>query len=123
MEQLDLKRIWEISKILSNYDNLGYETIDEYEYFISRYAFKVDSNSVTYFNDDPVPYEDFTEEDFNTFPITLLTSTEEEINTWAENEELKMENELTQSFINEKEWLEMRIKTLDKIINKRCLKS
>ena len=117
MKQLDLKKIWEISKILHEYDLLGFNTVEDFDYFISRYSFKVDLNTLTYFNADPVPYEDYTEEDFNTFPITLLTSTLEEVKAWADQKELDMEKQMKQSYINEREMLEMRIKNLDRIIH------
>ena len=37
---------------------------------------------ITYYNDDKVPYEDFTYQDFNTLPLSILEFKDEEVKEW-----------------------------------------
>lgn len=66
------------------------------------------------FNDDGVPYEDYTNDDFNHIPIPLLNKTDDEIDTWIGCE---VERQLEQQHISkeqEKENIKKQIERLQK---------
>ena len=86
---IDLKRLWEITLIICNEIDeapeedfyINYTTQYSFESFLNYFSIKIDiiREEITYYNDDKVPYEDFTYRDFNTLPLSILEFTDKEI--------------------------------------------
>jgi hypothetical protein len=64
----------------SNYVSLSFEGFLEY------YSFKIDDYIITVFNDDAIPYESYTNDDYSYFPSVLLSFGEKDLEDWVENE-------------------------------------
>lgn len=89
---IDLKRLWEITLIICNEIDevcnedfyINYTTQYSFESFLNYFSIKIDiiREEITYYNDDKVPYEDFTYRDFNTLPLSILEFTDKEVIEW-----------------------------------------
>ena len=89
---IDLKRLWEITLIICNEIDeapeedfyINYTTQYSFESFLNYFSIKIDiiRKEITYYNDDKVPYEDFTYPDFNTLPLSILEFKDEEVKEW-----------------------------------------
>ena len=89
---IDLKRLWEITLIICNEIDeapeedfyINYTTQYSFESFLNYFSMKIDiiREEITYYNDDKVPYEDFTYRDFNTLPLSILEFTDKEVIEW-----------------------------------------
>ena len=89
---IDLKRLWEITLIICNEIDeapeedfyIYYTTQYSFESFLNYFSIKIDiiREEITYYNDDKVPYEDFTYQDFNTLPLSILEFKDEEVKEW-----------------------------------------
>ena len=89
---IDLKRLWEITLIICNEIDeapeedfyINYTTQYSFESFLNYFSIKIDiiREEITYYNDDKVPYEDFTYRDFNTLPLSILEFKDEEVKEW-----------------------------------------
>lgn len=98
MKELNLHRIWQIVNILQDkIDELAEQDIfvyllghrasyvqSQFERFLDYYSFKVEDTYISVFNDDGIPYEDYTNDDFLSVPKELLSMSDEEILFWAE---------------------------------------
>lgn len=97
MENINTKRIWEIFQIIDRIDEDGVldfnNALFEYEGFLDWFSFKVLNNSVMVFNDDRVPYEDTTWNDFNYIPFSVMKMSDEEVEKWVLEEIRKKEEE------------------------------
>ena len=109
METINLKRIWEIFQIIDRIDEDGAldfsNALFEYEGFLDWFSFKVLTNSIMVFNDDLVPYEDYTWNEFNYIPFSVMNMTDEEVEKWVLEEIKKKEEE-------DVEWEQKRKETL-----------
>lgn len=131
MRELNLYRVWEIMNILSekaselseenkyvhllgtksNYTEMSFESFLEY------YSFKFENDNLIIFNDDGIPWEDFTVDDYSSFPLSLLSFGEKELKDYIKNE---INNQLKQQEVEklaEKENLKQRIEILQKQLN------
>ena len=63
----------------------------------------MDRKTVTYYNNDPVPYEDFTYQEYYTLPLELLEMTEKDIIKWVHK---KGDEYLEKELLNDKYELE-----------------
>ena len=89
---IDLKRLWEITLVICNEIDkvcdedfyINYNTQYSFESFLNYFSIKIDiiREEITYYNDDKVPYEDFTYRDFNTLPLSILEFTDKEVIEW-----------------------------------------
>ena len=89
---IDLKRLWEITLVICNEIDkvcdedfyINYNTQYSFESFLNYFSIKIDiiREEITYYNDDKVPYEDFTYQDFNTLPLSILEFTDKEVIEW-----------------------------------------
>ena len=89
---IDLKRLWEITLIICNEIDeapeedfyINYTTQYSFESFLNYFSIKIDiiREEITYYNDDKVPYEDFTYNDFNTLPLSILEFKDKEVKEW-----------------------------------------
>ena len=97
MEIINLKRIWEIFQIIDRIDEDG--TLDfnnaflEYEGFLEWYSFKMLKDSIMVYNDDRIPYEDDTWNDFNYIPFSVISMSDEEVEEWVLEDIKKKEEE------------------------------
>ena len=62
------------------------------------------------FNDDRVPYEDYTWDDFNYIPFSVMKMSDEEVEKWVLEEIKKKEEEYVEREQNRKETLLHEIK-------------
>lgn len=132
MKTINLHRIWEILNLLSNkQDELSDKDIyvyllgnrsefssSNYEHFLSYYSFKIEKDYIYIFNDNPVPWEDYTNNDFNSIPLEILDKSDDEINIWAEEEIKKQLEQQELERQNRKENLRLEIERLSKEYNK-----
>ena len=132
MKTLDLYRIWQIMNIIHNQENildekdiylniLGHNSKYyemEFEYFLYEYAFRVDADQICIFNDDQIPYEDYTNNDFSCIPKKLLSFSDTELMAWIEKEIKIRIAELEKDKKNERKRLESKIQMLTNELNK-----
>ena len=100
MKTLDLHKIWEIMNRLSD-EQCALDEINCYVYFLGvnsnyfrrtfdsfleYYYFKVENDSILVYNDDNIPFESYTNEDYSYVPICLLSFSAEEIENWIKEE-------------------------------------
>ena len=114
---IDTERLFEIDEIINRIDidnELDFYHISNHQAFLNHFSFSVDLEYgiFTYFNDDFIPYDDYTNNHFSRIPITLLTATDSEVELWVTKsiEELRKSEE--EERLQEIEILEKRIKLL-----------
>ena len=109
MEIINTKRIWEIFQIVDRIDEdgtLGFvNSFLEYEGFSDWYSFKMLKDSIMVYNNDQIPYEDYTWNDFNYIPFSVMKMTDREVEKWVSKEIKKKEKE-------DVEWEQKRKETL-----------
>lgn len=100
MKEINLYRIWQIVNILQDkIDELAEQDVfvyllghrasyvqSQFENFLDYYSFKIEEGYISVFNDDVIPYETYTNDDFLSVPKELLIMSDEEILFWAEKE-------------------------------------
>ena len=129
--KLDLKKVWQVMNLLSGREEelseqncyislLGNNSEycpQEFESFLDYYSFKVDGKYITIFNTDPVPYENYRNDDVSFFPIALLSFGEKELENWIEDEiKIQLKQQEEQKIV-EKESIKIRIELLTKKLN------
>ena len=109
MEIINLKRIWEIFQIIGRIDEWSRLDFNnaflEYEGFLDWYSFKMLKDTIMVFNDDRVPYEDYTWNEFNYIPFSVMNMSDEGVEKWVIEEIKKKEEEYV-------EWEQKRKETL-----------
>lgn len=132
MKNLDLYRIWQIVNILQDrIDELTGQDIfvcllghrasyvqSQFENFLDYYSFKVEDTHISVFNDDGVPYENYTNGDFLYIPKELLTMSDEEILFWAEEGTKRQLEQQEKDKQSRKENILLEIERLNKEYNK-----
>lgn len=97
---LDLVKVWQIMNKLSiKQDELSEKNIyvhllssgssycnPSFEKFLNYYSFRIDGDDIIVFNDDGIPYEDYTNRDFSYIPSVLLSFSSEKLDNWVETE-------------------------------------
>ena len=130
MKTLDLHKIWSIlNTICEEQDNLSEQEIYvnllgqqsnyiqmSFNGFLSYYSFKIDKDVLCVFNDDGVPYESFSNNDFSYLPTILLNYTDDELNTWIKAETEKQLNRQKEEKLQEIENKKLLIQRLQKEI-------
>lgn len=128
---LNLEKVWQVINTLSNkqselsednvYINfMGHQSNYgemSFKSFLDCYSFKINKDEIIVFNNDEVPYESYSNEDFSNFPLYLLSFSAEKLNKWIET---KIRLELTkqeENKISEKEELKRNIERLTKQLN------
>ncbi len=98
MKTLDLYRIWEVMNFLTEQEDilndkglypcfLGQNSNyfeQEFLSFLQEYSFNVDENEICVFNNDGIPYEDYTNNDYSYIPVELLTFNDEQLMNWID---------------------------------------
>jgi hypothetical protein len=132
MKNLNLEKLWEICNRLS-YEQLKLEgekdiyvsllgnssnyCQQEFESFLSYYSFKVEDDNIVIFNEDGVPYELYTNQDFSYIPICLLSFSAEKIEKYIDEEIEKQLKQQELNRIQEKEDIKRQIELLQKRLN------
>jgi hypothetical protein len=133
METLNLKKLWEAMNTLIQKQQdleeqdifvnlLGHssEYIDiSFDGFLREYSFRFNNEDKTLivYNDDGVPYESWSNNDFSYVPICLLSFSAEQIEEWMENEIKKQLDQQEENKIKSKENLRLQIERLTKEYN------
>ena len=131
MKELNLYRIWEIMNRLSD-EQCALDETNCYVYFLGvnsnyfrrtfdsfldYYSFKFEKDNIVVYNDDGIPYEDYTNDDYSYVPICLLSFSAEKIENWIEEE---TENQLKQQE-KDREEEQKRIKAEIERLKKRLI--
>jgi len=132
MKTLDLYRIWEVMNFLIEQEDilndkglypdfLGENSNyfeQEFSSFLEEYSFNVDENEICVFNNDGIPYEDYTNNDYSYISVELLSFNDEQLMNWIDKK--------TQDYIErqkhykeeEKKNIEYKIKLLTEQLKK-----
>lgn len=131
MKELNLWKLWSVCNTLSNKQSelseqniyiglLGnrsdYSEIS-FENFLEYYSFKIEDDTITVFNDDGVPYEDYHNDDFSYIPLSLLSFGEKELEKWMDDEIEKQLGQQKLDKLAEKENIKQKIKYLETQLN------
>lgn len=129
IKEINLYKLWEIMNKLSYEEtklseeqekwvsllgNSSNYCQQEFDSFLGFYSFKVDGEYVVVFNTDPIPYEDYTRNDFSPIPICLLSFSAKKIEEWMETEIQKQLEEQKQEKEQRKKYIESEINRLEK---------
>ena len=128
MKNLDLEKLHYICNKLSNKEqelserdiyvslmghNSNYSEM-EFESFIKYYNFGFEDDNIVVFNDDGIPYESYTNQDFSYIPIILLSFDETMLEKYIENEINEQLKHQEQERLQRKEDLKTKIELLTK---------
>ena len=85
---IDLEELYRIHHIINDVDEDGVldyspQGLNSFQDFVEWFSFKLEKDSVIYFNNDWIPYENEQWNDFNFIPFELLDESEEFIKEWA----------------------------------------
>ena len=132
MENLNLRRVWEVMNKLSYEETKLSEEQDKYvqllgsssnycnptfEGFLNYYSFRIDGDEIIVFNTDPIPYESWNNDDVSYFPSVLLSFSAERLENWMKIEiELQLAKQEREK-IAEKENIKQQIELLTKKLN------
>jgi hypothetical protein len=131
MKKLDLFRIWEVCNILNKkrselceeevyLELLGVHSnyIEEsFKSFLGYYSFRIEDDNIVIFNDDKIPWEDFTNSDFSEIPLYILDLSEGELNNWiASKIELELSKQEQEEEL-ERQQIKQNIELLQKQLN------
>ena len=123
METIDIKRVWEIFQIIDKIDEDGILDFNnaflEYEGFLDWYSFKILEDTIMVYNDDQIPYEDDTWNDFNYIPFSVMKMTDREVEKWVSKEIKKKEKEDVEWEQKRKETLLREIESCKSILEKQ----
>lgn len=129
MENLNLRRVWEIMSKLSYEETKLSEEQDkwvsllgnssdycqqEFDSFLNYYSFKIEGEHIIVFNTDPIPYESWNNDDVSYFPSVLLSFSAEKIEKHMEEETEKQLKQEEENKIQEKEDIKRQIELLTK---------
>ena len=122
METIDIKRVWEIFQIIDKIDEDGILDFNnaflEYEGFLDWYSFKILEDTIMVYNDDQIPYEDDTWNDFNYIPFSVMKMLDEDVEKWVLEEIKKKEKEAVEREQQRKEALLHEIKRNREVLEK-----
>jgi len=127
MKELNLYRIWEVCSTLSLKESeLQEQSIfitfmgnrsnycnPIFEGFLNYYSFRIDGDEIIVFNDDGVPYEDYTNDDFSYISTVLLSFGEKELEKWMQLEINSQLEEQQRGKLAQKENIKEQIKRLE----------
>ena len=131
MENLNLKKLWEVCNTLSNKQSelceqnifvhlmghrSNYGEMD-FEGFLKYYSFRMNGDEIVVFNNDPVSWEDFSNDDFSYIPLSLLSFAEKDLEKWIDDEIEKQLAQQKRDRLAEKENIKQKIKYLETQLN------
>jgi hypothetical protein len=123
---LDLQKVWSVMNFIAEQENLYNEKdiypdllglkshyySQSFNYLLEHYSFRIDKDEICVFNDDPVPYEDFTNSDFSYIPKELLDYNDQQLKKWIDKQVGIYLKRVEQNKQEEKENIKNQIKTL-----------
>lgn len=129
---LDLQKVWSVLNFITEQENVYNEKdiypnllglnssyyYQDFNHFLEHYSFRVDEDEICVFNDDQVPYEDFTNSDFSYIFKELLSFNDNELMAWIEKQTEIHLSILEEIEEEEKESLKNQIKMLTEKLNK-----
>lgn len=94
MKEINIFRLWQITNIIQEElfkieEEKGvfieFNTINDYDLFLERYSFKIETeyNKICYYNNDYIPYENYTYNEYNYLPLGVLEMNDEEVKKYA----------------------------------------
>ena len=127
MKTLDLEKLWEVCNTLSlkeaelqeqdifisflgNKSNFCAQT---FESFLEYYSFSIEGETIIVFNDDGVPYEDYTNDDFSYVSTVLLSFGEKESEKWIDDETERQLAQQKLEKLQRKDYIKEQIKRLE----------
>lgn len=129
---LDLQKVWSVLNFITEQEEVLYEKdiypyllglnshyyYQDFNYFLEHYSFKVDEDEICVFNDDQVPYENYTNCDFSYFPKKLLIYNDEQLKEWIDKQVGIHLKRVEQNKQEEKENIKNQIKILTEKLEK-----
>ena len=125
---LDLEKIWKLCNYFSDRqcalveENCYVQLLGnsseyfsrDFSSFLEYYSFKIKNNNVVIFNNDPIPYEDYNNNDYSYIHLNVLGFGEEELESYI-NQMVKMQlKEQEEAKIAMKENIKRQIERLQK---------
>jgi hypothetical protein len=131
MKTLDLEKLWEVCNILSEKESefaehstyvylLGRTSnycSSSFDKFLEYYSFKIEGNEIVIFNNDGIPYEDYTNNDYSYIPPVLLSFSRENLEKWIDDEVEKQLKQQELDKLQEKDSIKLQIENLQKRLN------
>ena len=87
---------------------------NSFDSFLNYYSFKIEDGEIVVYNDDPVSYESWNNEDYSYVPLSLLDCDKKDLEKWMEEEIIKQLEQQEKDKIAEKEELKRQIEILTK---------
>lgn len=86
--KIDVEELFRIHQIINEADEDGLlyysiQGLDNLQDFVEWFSFRLEKDSIIYFNNDWIPYENGQWNDFNTIPFELMNESEEFIREWV----------------------------------------
>lgn len=131
MRELNLYKLWEVCNTLSLKESelqeqsifisfLGNESnfcAQTFESFLEYYSFSVEDETIIVFNDDGIPYEDYTNDDFSYVPTVLLSFGKKELEKWMDDEIEKQLAKQKLEKLQRKDYIKSQIERLTTQLN------
>jgi hypothetical protein len=131
MKTLDLEKLWEVCNILAEKESefaehstyvylLGRTSnycSSSFDKFLKYYSFKIEEDEIVIYNNDGIPYEDYTNDDFSYIPTCLLPFSRKELDEWIDDEVEKQLKQQELGKLQEKESIKLQIENLQKQLN------
>ena len=125
---LDLEKIWKLCNYFSDRqcaldeENCYVQLLGnsseyfsrDFESFLEYYSFKVEDNNVVIFNNDPIPYEDYNNNDYSYIPLPVLGFGEEKLENYIKQSIEMQLKEQEEAKIAMKEDIKRQIERLQK---------
>ena len=125
---LDLEKIWKLCNYFSDRQcaldeqncyvqllgNKSQYFSRDFESFLEYYSFKSEDDNVVIFNNDPIPYEDYNNNDYSYIPIPVLGFGKEELENYIKQMVDMQLKEQEEARIAEKENIKRQIERLQK---------
>ncbi len=132
MKTLDLEKIWQVMNKLSqkeavlSEDNIFVSLLGNrsnyfqisFEGFLEYYSFKIENEVLCIFNNDGIPWENYTNDDFSYVHSVLISFSEKELEQWIDDEIKKQLKEQEVEKLERKDYIKKQIKNLENQLNK-----
>lgn len=131
MKELNLWKLWEVCNTLSERQSelaeenvyvhlMGHRSNYEemsFEGFLDYYSFKVITDEILVFNNEPISWEDYTTDDFSYIPLSLLSFGEKDLKKWMDDEIERQLAQQKRDKLAEREDIKQKIKYLETQLN------
>ena len=127
MRELNLYKLWEVCNTLALKESelqeqsifisfMGHKSnfcAQTFESFLEYYSFSIEGETIIVFNDDGVPYEDYTNDDFSYISTILLSFGEKELEKWIDDETERQLAQQKLEKLQRKDYIKEQIKRLE----------